>query len=209
MRMRLAVTLVVALTGSISTWAFATGASSAFTEPVFGQIVGFTLPAEFEMQKADSNDDQYFRGAFLKGETTKTWTQMITISGAKDVENDPKKSAQFIAANIAGSIRKQCPDTFSVKPLGPTKIDGQDAFVAITSCGKVGPDKHSETALTVTIKAPKAIYTIQWAERTPSSAENLVIDAAKWKDRLKQMVPFRVCPVVAGEKPPYPSCGKT
>src|SRR5690606_3736581 len=104
--------------------------------------------------------------------TVETWSQMISVTGAKDASYDPKKSAQLIAANIAGSIEKLCPDTFSVKPLGPAKINSQDAFVAVTSCGKVGPDKHSETALTVAIKSAEAVYTIQWAERTPSNAEN-------------------------------------
>lgn len=208
MGMRLAGFSFVAFAGAIATTAFAADAPSSFIEPVLGQLVGFTLPAKFEMQKADSSADQYFRGAFPKGETTANWSQMITISGAKDAAAGGKKSAQQIAANISSSIQKQCSDTFSVKPLGPTKIDGQDAFVAITSCGKVGPDKHSETALMVTITAPKAIYTVQWAERTPANAENLTIDEAKWKGRLKQMVPFRVCPIVAGEKAPYPSCTK-
>ncbi len=83
-----------------------------------------------------------------------------------------------------------------------------DAFVAVTSCGKVEPDKHSETALTIAIRASEAIYTIQWAERAPANAENLTIDESKCKNRLKQMVPFRICPIVAGEKAPYPSCGK-
>jgi hypothetical protein len=207
MRIPLPAILFTAVLASISTAALAAASSSAFIEPVLGQLVGFTLPSGFEMNKANTSAGQYFRDAFPKGETTKNWSQMITVSGAKD-ENVTAKSAQFIAAHISDSIQRQCPDTFAVKPLGPTKIDGQDSFVAIASCGKVGPDKHSETALMLVIKAPKAVYTIQWAERTPSSAENLTIDEAKWKGRLKQMVPFRVCPVVAGEKPPYASCGK-
>lgn len=202
----MAAALVVAFSGFASSAALAAPGTSTVIQPVLGQLIGFTLPAGFEMKKEETNGDRYFRGAFLKGETTKNWTQMISISGAKDIDADPTKNAQFFAANIANSIKKLCPDTFLVKPLGPTTIDKHDAFVAITSCGKVGQDKHSETGMTLTIKGPSAIYTVQWAERTPSNAENLSIDEAKWKDRLKQMVPFRICPVVAGEKPPYPSC---
>jgi hypothetical protein len=205
MRTRLT-TLLIALFGLLVPTKFADAAPSSFIEPILGQLVGFNLPAGFEMGQVQSNADQYFRGAFLKGETEKTWTQMITITGAKDA--DPKKSAQFVAAHISSSIQRQCPDTFSVKPMGPTKIDGQDAFVAIASCGKVGADKHSETALMITIRGAKAIYTVQWAERTPSNAENLTIDESKWKGRLEKLIPFRVCPVVAGEKAPYPSCGR-
>ena len=210
MRMRLAAALLIATSGSIGSAAFAEPApkpaSSTVIAPILGQLVSFTLPAGFVMQKEQSNTMQYFHGGFLKGETADTWTQMIAVTAGKNMDPDPKKTAQFIAANIANDIHKHCPDTFSVKPLGPSTIDGHDAFVAITSCGKVGSDKHSETALTVTIKGAEAIYSIQWAERTPSNAENLTIDEDKWKGRLKQMTPFHVCPIVAGEKAPYPSC---
>jgi hypothetical protein len=206
--MRMAAALFIALLVSIPSAASAEPAPTTMIAPILGQIVGFSLPAGFTLQKEDSNGAQYFRGAFLKGETADTWSQMITITGAKNANIDPTKSAQFIAANIAGDIRKHCPETFSVKPMGPTKIDGQDAFVAIASCGKVktGAAEHSETALMITIKSAQAIYTIQWAERTPSNAENLTIDEDKWKGRLEKLIPIRVCPIVPGEKAPYPSC---
>lgn len=207
MRTPTAFALLAAFHGLAGSAAIADTASSRVIAPVLGQLVGFTLPDGFAIQDADIADTRYFRPAILKGETTETWTQLITITGVASTDKDSAKTAQFIAANISSSIQKLCPDTFSVKPLGPTKIDGHDAFVAITSCGKIGPDKHSETALTVAIKAGGAVYTIQWAERAPANAENLTIDESKWKERLKQMVPFRICPVVAGEKAPYPSCG--
>src|SRR6185312_13467211 len=206
--MRTAAALFITLCVLIPSTASAEPAPTTMTAPILGQIVSFSLPAGFTLQKEDSNGTQYFRGAFLKGETADTWSQMITITGAKNADIDPTKSAQFIAANIAGDIRKHCPDTFSVKPMGPTKIDGQDAFVAVASCGKVqtGASEHSETALMITIKSAQAIYTIQWAERTPSNAENLTIDENKWKGRLEKLVPIHVCPIVPGEKAPYPSC---
>jgi hypothetical protein len=213
MRIRSAAALLVAVSVSFSSPGNAEptpkSASSTIIAPILGQLISFTLPAGFTMQKEQSSSLQYFRGGFLKGETPKTWTQMVAITAGKNMDPDPNKTAQFIAANIANDIQKHCPDTFSVKPLGPSKIDGQDAFVAITSCGKVGADKHSETALTVTIKDANAIYSIQWAERAPSNAENLTIDEDKWKGRLKQLIPFHVCPIVAGEKAPYPSCGSS
>lgn len=208
MRTRTVSALLAAFSGLAGSAAIAAAPSPTIIAPVLGQLIGFTLPEGFAIQKEDTGGGRYFRPALLNGESAANWTQMLSITGVTDVDKDPKKNAQFIAANISSSIQKLCPDTFSVKPLGPTKIDGQDAFVAITSCGKIGPDKHSETALTVAIKSADAVYTIQWAERTPANAENLTIDEVKWKSRLKQMVPFRVCPIVAGEAAPYPSCGK-
>jgi hypothetical protein len=47
---------------------------------------------------------------------------------------------------------------------------------------------------------------IQWAERGPASSQPIVYDDAKWKDRLKRLIPIKICPLVPGEQEPYPSC---
>lgn len=176
--------------------------------PIFSQLVMFSLPAEFTTVNEQSNDHQYIREAVLKGETVDQWSQMITVTGAKGLATEPQMSAQYFAAQIAGGFQKACPNTFSVKPMGEVKISEHDAFVAVASCGKVdtSADKHSETALIVAIKGVADVYTIQWAVRTPSSAENLTIDEAVWKQRLMKLTPIHVCPIIPGEKPPYPSC---
>jgi hypothetical protein len=48
---------------------------------------------------------------------------------------------------------------------------------------------------------------LQWAERAPTVAKG-VIDEAKWQARLRQVQPIRVCPIVPGERAPYPSCAR-
>ncbi len=183
-------------------------ASPAVISPIFGQLVMFTLPSAFKTVFEQPKPDRYIREAVLKGETVDRWSQMITVTGAKGLAASPQMSAQYFAAQIAAGFQKACPATFSVKPLGPTKVSGQEAFVAVASCGKVdaSAEKHSETALIVAIKGATDVYTVQWAERTPSNAENLTIDESKWKDRLAKLTPIRICAIVPGEKPPYPSC---
>jgi hypothetical protein len=176
--------------------------------PIFGQLVMFTLPSDFKTVFEQPTAETYIREAVLKGETTEQWSQMITVTGAKAVATHPELSAQYFAAQIAAGFQKACPATFSVKPLGPTTISDAEAFIAIASCGKVetSADKHTETALLVSIKGTDSIYTVQWAERGPANAENLTIDEDKWKARLAKLSPIRLCPIKPGEKPPYPSC---
>lgn len=183
-------------------------AGPAVISPIFSQLVMFTLPAGFKTVFEHPTADRYIREAVLDGETVDRWSQMITVTGAKGLATSPQMSAQYFAAQIAAGFQKTCPKTFSVKPLGPTTVSGQEAFVAVASCGKVdaSPDKHSETALIVAIKGTTDVYTVQWAERTPANAENLTIDESKWKDRLTKLTPIRVCAITPGEKPPYPSC---
>ncbi|MET1047290.1 MAG: hypothetical protein ABWX70_11415 [Hyphomicrobium sp.] len=185
-----------------------TAAPVSVISPIFGQLVMFTLPSDFATVSEQAAADKYIREAVLKGETVDTWSQMITVTGAKGLAAKPEMSAQYFAAQLAAGFQKACPATFSVKPLGPTKVDGLDAFVAVASCGKIdaSADKHSETALILAIKGTADVYTIQWAERSPANAENLTIDEAKWKGRLQQLTPIRVCAIKPGETAPYPSC---
>jgi hypothetical protein len=175
--------------------------------PIFSQLVSFSMPQTFVVIGENTNGPSYLREAVLKGETADRWTQMITVTGAKGAAANPNVSPESVAASIAGGFKSACPDTFVAKGLGPAKFGDQQAYTAIASCGSVvsAPDKHSETALVVAVKGSADYYTLQWAERTPSSGKP-AIDEAKWLERLRQLQPIRLCPIVPGEAAPYPSC---
>lgn len=175
--------------------------------PVFGQLVTFSMPAGFVVVAENVNGPSYIREAVLKGETAASWTQMITVTGAKGMVATPKVTPETFAASIAGGFKSACPDSFAAKGIGPTRFGDQDAYIAVASCGSVvsSPYRHSETALVVAVKGSADYYTLQWAERTPAAAK-AVIDEAKWLDRLRQLQPVRFCPIVPGERAPYPSC---
>jgi hypothetical protein len=192
---------------------FASAASaegpSAFKviSPIFGQLFTFSMPSSFVVVGENTNGPSYIREAVPKGEAADRWTQIITVTGAKGAAANPNVSPESVAASIAGGFKSACPDTFVAKGLGPAKFGDQKAYAAVASCGSVvsAPDKHSETALVVAVKGSADYYTLQWAERTPASGKP-VIDEAKWQERLRQLQPIRLCPIVPGEAAPYPSC---
>ena len=182
------------------------GMPASFTviSPIYGQLVRFSMPSNFVGAFENTNGGSYIREAVLKGETAKQWTQMITVTGARGLAGNPQVTPERFAVSIAAA----CPDTFAIKPFGATKFGDHDGFVAVASCGRVGSsaDKHHETALIVAVKGSADYYTIQWAERTPSSPDKPAIDNAKWQERLSKLKPIRFCPIVPGEAAPYPSC---
>ena len=184
-------------------------APSAFTviSPIFGQLVTFSLPASFVTVFENTNGPNYIREAVLKGETSKSWTQMITVTGAKGAAGNAKVSPEIFAGSMVGGFKSACPETFAAHGFGPTKFGDQDAYVAVASCGRVeaSADKHSEVALIVTVKGSTDYYTLQWAERGPPASRG-AIDEAKWLARLRQLQPIRLCGIVPGETAPYPSC---
>ncbi|MEA2951809.1 MAG: hypothetical protein QOJ96_1329 [Alphaproteobacteria bacterium] len=186
------------------------GPPAAFTvmSPIYGQLVRFSTPSNFVAAFENVNGGSYIREAVLKGETVKAWTQMITVTGAKGVAGNPKVTPQSFAVSMAAGFKKACPDTFAVEPFGAVKLGDQDGFVAVVGCGRIETtaDKHGETALIIAVKGSADYYTIQWAERAPSSADKPAIDEAKWKERLGKLKPIQFCPIVPGEAMPYPSC---
>jgi hypothetical protein len=202
--------LIAAPAAHAQTPAPKTGTPPSFTviSPIYGQLVRFSMPSTFVPAYENVNGPSYIREAVLKGETVKAWTQMITVTGAKDVAGNPQVTPEKFAVSMAAGFKRACPDTFAVKPFGAVKFGDQDAFVAVVGCGKVetSADKHGETALIVAVKGSADYYTIQWAERAPSSVEKPAIDEAKWKERLNKLKPIRFCPIVPGEAAPYPSC---
>jgi hypothetical protein len=117
-------------------------------------------------------------------------------------------SPQKLAASIALGFKKACPESFALKDLGETKLGDQDAYLAVASCREVNSstDRHSETALIVAVKGTSDAYTIQWAERTPQASSPPAIDEAIWQERLRELMPIRLCAIVPGEAAPYPSC---
>jgi hypothetical protein len=84
------------------------------------------------------------------------------------------------------------------------------AFTAALGYGRVesSSGEHSEIALIVTVKASSDYYRLQWAERTPTAGKN-GIDEAKWRARLRQLQPIRICPLQPGEQAPYSSCASS
>ncbi len=176
--------------------------------PIFSQLVAFTLPSPFKTKFENATATQYIREAVPEGETVEAWTQMITVTGYKQLASDPRMTPQAFASQIAGGFQRACPDTFASAGFGEKKFGGNIAFLSVAGCGRVAgsADKHSEIALLVTIKGDADMYTLQWAERSAGSAQRPRIDTAKWFERIERLGPIKLCKVMAGEKAPYPSC---
>ena len=176
--------------------------------PIFGQLVAFSQPSNFVAASEKANGSQYLREAVPRGETTDDWTQMITVTGAKELAQDRQATTIMVASTIANGMQKRCPKTFAATSFGHMEIDGFRAFAVVAGCGTVdtASGKHTESALILAIKGQSDFYTLQWAARAPATKTPPDVEAQIWKDRLAQLQPIKLCPIVQGEQPPYPSC---
>lgn len=184
------------------------GAPMRAIMPVFSQLVAFTYPRGFVPAFEDTKGGRYIQESVLKGENVHNWSQMITVTGAKGLASNPDATPIRFAYGMAAGFRRACPDSFAGKGLGEAKLGGHDAFISVIGCGSLNASggAHSETTLLIVIKGEQDFYTLQWAERGKASTAPLPFDGAKWSERLKQLAPLALCPIVPGEAAPYPSC---
>ena len=176
--------------------------------PVFSQLVAFSYPKGFAVAFEDAKNGSYIQESVPPGESVEQWTQMITVTGAKDLALQADMTPLRFTHGLAAGFQRACPDSYVAKGLGQVTLSGHEGFVSIISCGSVSAASgdHSESMLAIVLKGARDFYTVQWAERGAASRKPLSLDHPVWTARLQQLMPLTLCSKLAGEKPPYPSC---
>lgn len=176
--------------------------------PIYSQLLAIPLPYGFKPVFESAGSVQYIHEFVLERESKNEWTQMITVTGWKGFVPNPNVTLERYALSIASGFSRACPSSFSGSRIEENKVSGHDAFIAVVSCG-TSPStdgRTSESALLVVIKGKNDYYTVQWSERGKPSNVPITINKNKWAEKLKELSPIKLCSVVLGELPPYPSC---
>lgn len=170
--------------------------------PVGIHLLAFTLPEGFEPVTEE--------GVLARrtGETAEAWTEVITLT------TDPTRAAQDPTMDISmlGSVfQAMCPDTLEQTYFGSMDVPGseRDAYSGWNSCGTVlGSDPaRSEHELAVAVSGPSGMYVLGWRVRGAAVDDRLDIDEDALEAKLQVLTTgIEVCPMVAGEVAPYPSC---
>jgi hypothetical protein len=184
------------------------GGSVGVIAPIFSQLVYFHEPANFVSVFENTHGDRYIHEWVLPGESVSNWTQMLTVTGAQDFSaKHPDATPKVFATSIASGFQRACPSSFAVKGLYEGQLNARDAFIMVVSCGNAAASAgHSETALIAVVKGEKDFYTLQWSQRGDAMPTPMDIDVKMWAARMKGLMPLKLCSIVPGEQPPYPSC---
>jgi hypothetical protein len=184
------------------------GRSGRAIAPVFSQLLMTSVPTGFVNIYVNTGDSQYIRESVPEGEDVNTWKQMITVTGTKNLASNPDVTPRVYAEDMADGFRRACPESFNAGRISDVKISGHAGTIQIVSCGQspTTDGQTSESALIAVIRGQKDYYTIQWAERAKPSLTPIAIETEKWAERLMLLGPIKLCPIVPGEKAPYPSC---
>lgn len=176
--------------------------------PVFSQLVAWRLPPGFLRANEKVDGKHYLFESVRRGDTLDGWSQMVSLTGAAGLADQPEVTPGAFARNLATGFMRTCPDSYYGVELDAPAVEGHATYAAVAGCGEVPGSKpaHGETALIVVIKGTHDYYTVQWAERYPGQSAPPRIDADLWSRRLAELMPIRLCERVPGEQPPYPSC---
>lgn len=177
--------------------------------PVFAQLVTGPLPDGFVPAFENADATGYINEALPKGETLETWTQLITLTGAKGLAvGDAPTSALEFAEFLADKYKAACPDAHVAEQFETPAIKGaRESFMGYLSCGAVNGGAQSESMVFLVMVGAQDIYTVQWAEHDVASPTGIAYGAEKWGPRLDQMITAtRLCEILPGEPAPYPSC---
>jgi hypothetical protein len=175
--------------------------------PVHSQLVAITHPAEFGPPVDATIGSIHIRQFIPKGESFPHFSQMLSLSGYKDALQNPKATLSDLVTRTGSSYKTNCPTSFAAKEVGSLKISGHDAVLVLFGCGtNMARPPRSETIMILAIKGKADMYSIQWSEFGSPQEQAPVLDEAKWKARLQQLLPIRICNRVADEAPPYLSC---
>jgi hypothetical protein len=133
---------------------------------------------------------------------------MLTLSGARDVSvKYPDATPKKFASGIASGFQRACPSSFAAKGIYEGQLSTRDAFIMVVSCGNAAASAgHSETAVIAVVKGEKDFYTLQWSQRGDATSAPINIDVNMWAAKMKDLMPLKLCSIVPGEQPPYPSC---
>ncbi len=163
--------------------------------PVFGQLVGYRLPTGFAPAFENAAGNNYIQESVPSGETVEDWSQMITLTGARNLAAGADRTPVGFAHPFGGGFGRNCPETYVATAIQETSINGKDAFIAYFGCGSVNgvPKPRSEVVTIIFIKSGGDFLTLQWAERSKAVRQGIPFQADKWKGRISQLFPVTIC----------------
>ncbi len=169
------------------------GYQAEFGTRVFNQSLSIPYPKGFFVAHEQTSGANYILEMIPKGESVYQWSQMITITGAKDVALKPNVTPLAFMNLFANGFQKECPKTFSLLNFGATKINGFDTQVTVMSCGRTtrSGKPRSESTLIIAIKGSEDLVSIQWAEQDEPKDTPIELSREKWVGVIKKLSPIK------------------
>ncbi len=152
--------------------------------PVFSQIIAYTYPDNFVPAFENSFGGSYLQESVLQGESAERWSQMITLTGARDEAKDPGLHAEGLRGQDRHTLQPGLSGHF-FEPGGGHNAGGGPGCLRCRAGLWHGPFRHAPQRSHVDCRdqGKSDMYTVQWAERSAPVQQPPVLDGVKWGQR--------------------------
>ena len=187
-----------------------TGKVPRAAAPVYDSVVVFALPGGFEPAFENEQNGAYILELVPQGQSLDAWTEMLTLTGVDNAQQNAGMSAKEIVdwglEKIARGYEAGCLQPLTFEAFNdPPPPGAEDGVLAHVGCPEVRQTGQSEQMMFWLAVREGDLFTLQWAERGPAT-DSLTFDPPKWFDRFEVLKAMALCGPEPGEKAPYPSC---
>ncbi|MCW5626114.1 MAG: hypothetical protein KIT73_15480, partial [Burkholderiales bacterium] len=171
---------------------------------VFSQVLVHAVPKGWKMGKAVPSPDGKTLSLFMlrDGEGESNWTELILITGFKDVVKLPNASPKGMVGNIVERKKAICPDATVAVSGGDQKIGPHDGHMAMIGCGKLPASSaglkagEAEMGAYIVLQGTNDMYVLGHIVRMPPyTRDNAKVDAETYRKLVEPLSPMGLCEI--------------
>jgi hypothetical protein len=179
-----------------------TRAPNMFFSRVWSQAVVHAIPDGWKLvqQGASADGARYTLNYAPEGASPSSWTELITVTGFKDMAKDPKASPAGMVEYLARQKRAVCPDRAVAISAGDVMLGQRRGNIAIVGCGQLPSDiagikaGEGEISLHIVISGDKDMYVITRLQRVaPYEPSAEPISKEVFGRLVRELLPAGIC----------------
>lgn len=172
--------------------------------PMFSQSFVHGLPKGWRLVQSGKSPDgsSFSQGYALEGQSPSDWTELLTVTGFKDMAKLPNASPSAFIEKTARHKQTLCPKSMVAISGGNVVFGTRRGHVAIIGCGRLPTDMGGMTAgegeigLYVIVQGDNDMYVIQRLQRvSPFEPKAQPITPQEFSNLLQSLFPIGVCEI--------------
>jgi hypothetical protein len=173
-----------------------------FFSRMFSQAFVYALPVGWKLLHEGASADglTYSLGYGRDDVSPENWTELITVTGFKDMGKDPKASPSGLVEHMARQKRGICPERAVAISGGDVLIGSRRANIAVVGCGKLPVDAagmkagEGEISFHIVMQGDSDMYVITRLQRVAAfEPQSQPVTPEVYGELVRSFLPIGVC----------------
>ncbi|MDD2685765.1 MAG: hypothetical protein PHY62_06370 [Gallionella sp.] len=182
--------------------------SAIFSTPIFSQVFVHGLPNGWQMVSSRKSPDgsDFVQVYALDGQNPSNWTELIMVTGMKDMVKTPNANLPNLIEYIAKQKRVVCPERFFAISAGSAMFGSRPGHTAILGCGRLSANAaglkagEGEIGVYIAVQGEKDFYVIQRVQRRAAfEVTPEPLSRSEFLKLVQSLMPIGVCEI--GDSP--------